>query len=127
VIEDFLKRVVRWAAARPDVRAAALVGSVARGDARPDSDVDVVLLVDDPARYVERDDWIAELGGVRLLRTQQWGDITERRFALEDGTEVDCGIGAPGWNGLPEMRMLYDPDGFLAARSGPRGRRPAQT
>jgi predicted nucleotidyltransferase len=95
------------------VRAVALVGSVARGDTHAGSDVDVVLLTTEPARYVESDDWIGELGGVRLLRTQQWGDITERRFALQDGTEIDCGIGVPGWKPLPETRALYDPDGLL--------------
>ena len=113
MVEAFLSRVVEWASGRVDVRAVALVGSVARGYAGPDSDIDVVLLVDSPARYVEHEDWIGELGGVRMLRTQVWGDITERRFALDDGTEVDCGIGTVEWAGLPDMRVLYDPEGLL--------------
>ena len=122
MVEEFLEGVVEWGAAQLDVRAIALVGSHARGDAGPDSDIDVVLLVDSPARYVERADWIGELGGDRMLRTRQWGDITERRFALDDGTEVDCGVGTPSWAGLPEMRVLYDPGGLLGPAQNAKGR-----
>jgi uncharacterized protein len=104
---------VAWAAARPDVRALALVGSVARGDAGAGSDIDIVVLTTAPERYVSEVAWIGELGGVRVLRTQQWGDITERRLALADGTEIDCGIGRPGWRPLPETRALYDPERLL--------------
>ena len=113
MLDALLQRVVEWAAARPDIRAVALVGSYARGDERPDSDVDVVLLTTEPRRYIDADDWAYELGATRPLRTQQWGDITERRFALENGLELEFGIGTPDWAGLPEMRPLYDPDGLL--------------
>ena len=44
----FIETVRRWAASVPAVRAVALVGSHASGRARPDSDVDLVVLCDDP-------------------------------------------------------------------------------
>lgn len=43
-----LERITAWFQAREGVATIALVGSHARGAARPDSDIDLVLLVDDP-------------------------------------------------------------------------------
>lgn len=119
-----------WADGRSDVRALALVGSWARGAPHADSDVDVVLLSSDPARYIERDDWLDEVGGTRLVRTLPWGALTERRFALSGGFEVELGVGAPSWASVDPvdagtrevvndgLRVLYDPDGMLAGLVG---------
>ena len=52
-IRDFLHGFVRWASAQLDVQAIALVGSYARGEARDDSDIDLVLLTDQPQNYLE--------------------------------------------------------------------------
>ena len=41
---DFLDSLRDWAAHQPTIAGVALVGSYARGEARPDSDSDVVLL-----------------------------------------------------------------------------------
>jgi predicted nucleotidyltransferase len=59
---DFLERLRGWVEPRQDVRALAIVGSVARGDARPDSDLDVVLLTTDPAQYLKSTDWVSVFG-----------------------------------------------------------------
>lgn len=109
------------------MRALALVGSWARGAARPDSDVDLVLLTDRVATYVEDDHWITEIGAVALIRTESWGAITERRVALPSGLEVEVGVGRPAWAATAPidagtrrvvhggLRILHDPDGLLAA------------
>ena len=60
------------AAGQRDVRAVALVGSWARGTARADSDVDVVLLAESPARYVQSGEWLSAFGAVRVIRTRRW-------------------------------------------------------
>ena len=46
---EFLFRFTAWAASQPDIVAVGLAGSHARGAARPDSDVDLVILSTDPA------------------------------------------------------------------------------
>lgn len=108
------------------MRALALVGSWAVGTPRADSDVDVVLLTDSPSVYIEHDDWVAKVGGTRIVRTAAWGVITERRFALPSGLEVELGVGSPTWAAVTpvdegtrrvvchSMRALHDPDGLLA-------------
>ncbi len=88
--------------------------------------MDVVLLTDEPARYTDAEEWVDALGGVGLVRTQSWGAITERRFALPSGLEVEVGVGRPSWARIAPldkgtrsvvtggMRVLYDPDRLLA-------------
>jgi predicted nucleotidyltransferase len=126
-VEEVLGRVTEWAARREDVRALALVGSWARGRARVDSDIDLVLLVDEPERYSERDEWAAELGADEVSRRREWGAITEHRLVLATTIQLDLGIGPASWAATDPvdsgtygvvrdgMRVLHDPDGVLAA------------
>ncbi|MER6329597.1 nucleotidyltransferase domain-containing protein [Streptomyces sp. NPDC001034] len=133
-VREFLDRLTRWATARGDVVGLLLVGSYARRAARPSSDVDVVLLTTDPTPYLTATrtsgdagaDWAGELGLGRPVRTRAWGPVTERRFALACGPEVEFGIGTPQWARTdpvdPGTRRvvtdgalpLYDPVGVLA-------------
>ena len=112
---------------RGDVCGLALVGSWARGAAGPDSDVDLVLLTHEPRLYVEREDWLREVGAARLVRTREWGSRTGRRVALPGGLDVDFLVALPDWAAVDPidagtrkvasegMRILHDPDGLLAA------------
>jgi predicted nucleotidyltransferase len=126
-IERLLGVVVSWARQRPDVRGVALVGSWARGAARPDSDVDLVVLTDDPDGYVTGEGWIAELGATRVVRTLAWGPLTERRLLLDDSLELEVGVVLPTWAATDPldpgtrqvvsdgMRILHDPEGLFEA------------
>jgi UTP:GlnB (protein PII) uridylyltransferase len=59
-IEDVIHRVTRWAADRDDIVGLLLVGSFARNAARPDSDIDLVVLTHDTTRYPDSA-WADEL------------------------------------------------------------------
>jgi predicted nucleotidyltransferase len=135
-VEAVIDRLAHWARRRADARALALVGSWAHGAPTEKSDVDVVLLTDSPEAYIHRDDWLSDVGGVDIMRTLAWGGITERRFALRSGLEIELGVGTPAWasvNPLDHgtrkvvsdgMRVLYDPDGLLAALAATLSNRP---
>jgi uncharacterized protein len=126
-VERLLDQVTAWARQRPDIRGLALVGSWARGAARPDSDLDLVVLTTHPDRYLAGDDWTAALGATRVLRTQAWGPLVERRLLLDGGLELEVGVTQPVWAATDPvdagtrrvvtdgMRILHDPDGRLAA------------
>jgi aminoglycoside 6-adenylyltransferase len=95
-VAAFLEEVSRWAAGRPDVRAAVLLGSQARVDAPADpvSDVDVALFVDEPASYLDDAAWV-DTFGERLLRFREptaVGGFEELRVLFRDGLEVDFAI-----------------------------------
>jgi hypothetical protein len=62
VVSDFLDRVTDWAAHQPTIAAVALVGSHARGVARSDSDIDGVLLCEEPHAFLAHAPWIHHLG-----------------------------------------------------------------
>ncbi|HEX6420021.1 MAG TPA: nucleotidyltransferase domain-containing protein [Acidimicrobiales bacterium] len=99
---DYL-RVVRsvaaWATQQPDVVGVAVVGSWARGQARMDSDVDLVVLTNDKDRYITDGRWVPDAVGesAELVRTQEWGPLTERRVVLRSGLEVEFGFVPPSW------------------------------
>jgi predicted nucleotidyltransferase len=79
VIEELLDRVLEWAASRTDVRAVVLVGSHARGTARPDSDVDLVLLTERPRDLVDDTSWLERFGTVSRRVVEGWGRVTSVR------------------------------------------------
>ncbi|MBI9113719.1 nucleotidyltransferase domain-containing protein [Sanguibacter suaedae] len=119
--------VVRWARTVPSVVAVGLAGSWARDAARADSDVDVVVLTDDVPAFVEGDGWVVPALGeaAPIVRTQQWGVLTERRVRLASGLEVELGFISRVWAVEPVdagtlrvvtdgFRVLHDPHGVLA-------------
>lgn len=124
-VRSLLSRVRRWAIHRPDVVAVALVGSWVKGGPTMDSDVDLVVLTTAKEDYLRDEAWIEELGGLRIVRTQDWGPLyTERRFVLPSGLEVEFGVAPPAWADPPDpgtrevvrdsgLRALYDPEGLL--------------
>ena len=82
---------------RSDVLALALVGSWARDEATAQSDVDFVLVSEDPEGYLTEESWVRELGGRSPEPPRNWGNVTERRFRRASGPEVDVGITSVVW------------------------------
>jgi aminoglycoside 6-adenylyltransferase len=85
-------QVADWARERDDVRAAVVVGSQARAETPADrfSDLDVILLVDDPEPYADDAGWVAEFGVpvLTFLEGTNAGQ-RERRVLYETGEDVD--------------------------------------
>jgi len=86
-------QVAEWARERPDVRAAAVVGSQARRDVQADrwSDLDVILLVDDPEPYAADAAWVEEFGEpvLTFLEESPTAEQRERRVLYATGADVD--------------------------------------
>jgi predicted nucleotidyltransferase len=100
-VQRFLSAIPAWAQEQPDLHAVYLVGSYARGTARPDSDVDLVLLVDDPGRYLAYTGWTGRFGDVIWLQVEEYGKVTSLRAGYADGREVEYGLAAPDWGDDP--------------------------
>jgi uncharacterized protein len=102
-----------------------LRGSYARGTERPDSDIDVILIVDDPVKYLTTSAWLELFGQVRLIAHEDWRLLQSRRVRYADGTEVEFGITVRSWastdavdRGTQEvvsggMHILYDGETLL--------------
>lgn len=93
-VERFLEQLAEWARARDDVRGAFVLGSQARTEVPADeySDVDVVLVVDEPAPYTDSADWLEAFGHPLLTFLEQTpvGGLIERRALFDSGLEVDA-------------------------------------
>jgi predicted nucleotidyltransferase len=96
-VVGFLEAVRRWASARPDILAVALVGSYARGAATDSSDVDLVLLTEEPESYFVDTAWVGVFGDIRCQQAEDWGKVTSLRVWYRDGLEVEFGITRPDW------------------------------
>src|SRR5262249_22219421 len=126
-----LRLVTRWTAQQEEILACALVGSYARGQARPDSDIDLVALSSAPLFFRRSTDWInsiplASLGlSVVSWADEDYGPLWSRRMALSDGREIEWGFTTPAWAAIDPidpgtqrvasdgLRILLDPDGIL--------------
>jgi predicted nucleotidyltransferase len=119
--EAFLDRVGEWASHRPEIAGVALVGSYARGDPSPSSDIDLVLLTEDPDTLLDDQGWLSSFGEVLRTQIEDWGRVRSLRVWYAGGPEVEFGMTDPGWGDDPGdfatqaviqngFRMLYTRD-----------------
>ena len=131
-IEHIIRTVLAWATAQPKIRAVALVGSHSRGAARPDSDIDLVLLVTDPQGFRADPAWIKQIDWQALdSHPQKWQDEdygiawSRRIWLAADSLQVELTFAPLSWANVdpPDAgtrrvisggcRILHDPDGLL--------------
>jgi uncharacterized protein len=128
-VTSFLQKIQAWALQQPGILAVALVGSHARRAARPDSDLDLVLLTTHPQDWIMNPDWTAAFGAVQLVQMEEWGLVTSLRVFYHNGLEVEFGITTADWAALPldsgtaavianGMQILVDKGGLLAGITG---------
>lgn len=126
-----LELITVWFQERPGVAAIALVGSHARSAARPDSDIDLVILVDDPQVYRHDQDWLNALVASELndaiVRSQDedYGPLWSRRVFLASRHEIEFGFATRSWaatepldSGTQQVvrdgcQALYDPHAII--------------
>jgi predicted nucleotidyltransferase len=96
-IEAFLAAVKLWGETQSDIWAILLVGSYARGQAREDSDVDLVVLTNRPGQYLDNHSFAESFGIIKQIETEYWGRVTSFRIWYQDSFEVELGITTPDW------------------------------
>jgi Streptomycin adenylyltransferase len=125
-VSAFLELFSHWAATQPAVQAVALVGSYARDAATEGSDVDLLILAVDVAKYIGDQSWVSQFGEVIECREEDWGQVISVRTFYNDGLEVEYGFSTPDWAEMPMdagsfrvvsdgMKVLYDPQDILSA------------
>jgi hypothetical protein len=120
------------------MHALVLVGSYAHGTERMASDVDLVILTEQPECYDPAERWLQALRpGARLVRTAARGPVQEQRYRLRSGLLVEVGVTSPDWAHVPldpgtarvlsdGHRVLYDPHTTMT-RAGTALGKPAST
>ncbi len=122
---DFIEDFMRWSKRRRDIRAAALVGSYARLQATPTSDVDLVIIAVDPQKYLAQTDWLRNFGTVIASQVEDYGKLTSLRAWYENGLEIEYGFTTREWIAAPldagtkrviadGMRVLFEKEALLS-------------
>lgn len=121
-IPTLLHQIKEWAQGNDNVRSVLLVGSHARGEARPDSDLDLILMCNNPFELLEDVSWINDFGKLSKHRIEDWGIVQSIRTFYTDGTEIEFNVTSPKWAALPidsgteevlrgGARIILDKDG----------------
>jgi predicted nucleotidyltransferase len=124
--ESLIEDVQKWAELRDDIRALAVVGSHARGEARSDSDIDLVVVCAEPARYLRDTNWLSTFDEVARFSFEDWGQVQSVRVLYRNGPEVEFGITGTVWMAIPPdegtAAVLRNGSWILLDRDGQLGR-----
>ncbi|MCL2810306.1 MAG: aminoglycoside 6-adenylyltransferase [Clostridia bacterium] len=127
------ERFVAFAGGEPRIAAVVVIGSRARDDRPADaySDLDILLVVEDPAFFLETDDWLWQIGEFHISFVEETiGGAKERRVLFDDALDVDFVLlpEAEAWSALRSAeaigilqrgyRVLVDKRGFFALLPG---------
>lgn len=93
--------------------------------ARPDSDIDIIAIVADPALYLKTSAWLERFGHVLSISHEDWGLLQSIRVHYAHGMEVEFGITVRSWGSTDPvdpgtrdvvsggMRILYERETLL--------------
>lgn len=123
-ISTFLEHIKKWAQKNEIIDGILLVGSHARKKARPDSDIDLVILSSNPTQLLEEVTWIKQFGEVIKYTIEKWGMVNSIRTYYKNGQEVEFGITSPKWADVPMdagtkkvilngSKIIFDKNGIL--------------
>ncbi len=123
--DELIARVAGWSERDDRVIAAGVCGSHARGEARPDSDIDFCILAAEPLSLLEDRAWIHDLGSnARVAGPVEDYKLVQSIRVFYGATEAEFGVTDEAWMQLPidretagvmndGLRILYDPEGRL--------------
>jgi predicted nucleotidyltransferase len=122
---DFIEDFMRWSTRRKDIRAVALVGSYAREAATESSDVDLVIITENPKKYLTNTEWTRVFGIVIAQKVEDYGKLTSLRIWYESGLEIEYGFTTREWAKTPldkgtkrviddGMRVLFEKERLLS-------------
>jgi predicted nucleotidyltransferase len=123
--DELTSKVAIWSQRDNRVIAAGVCGSHARGDAEPDSDIDLIILTEDPGSLLEERSWIRGIGAnARIAGPVEDYNLVQSIRVFFDATEVEFGITDQAWAQLPidsetaqvindGLRILFDPEDRL--------------
>jgi arginyl-tRNA--protein-N-Asp/Glu arginylyltransferase len=109
----------------PEIAAIAMFGSQAHGTARPDSDIDVLILTPDIQKHFEDNHYARCFGSFRYARREKWfSGETLRSFFRQENGQIEYNFATPDWADLPAnaearrivkdgIKILHDPHGIL--------------
>ncbi|MDI9902255.1 nucleotidyltransferase [Rhodococcus sp. IEGM 1409] len=130
-VNALLVEVARWADEHDGVKAVVLVRSYAHGKERMASDLDLMILAENP-EALANEGWFVQIRpDAHFVRAASWGPVRERRFRLRSGLLVELNFATESWADVPldggtrrvledGHRVLYDTGPLRVAASAVR-------
>ena len=130
IVKDILDITTDFAKSNNQILAVGLCGSYARGDAIPDSDLDLLILVKDKLAF-KRMDWMPEVQfekieeEVECFKDAIYGQVWSRHIFLKNGFEIEFCFANKSWANIKNLdegtrkvvldgfRTIYDPQHIL--------------
>ncbi len=123
-VQALLANVANWATENPHISGVVLVGSYARGEPSPTSDVDLVVIAESLKELFSDRSWIDGFGEVTDAEEEDWGKVKSLRVRFSSGLEVEFGITGHHWLEKPidegtaavlrkGVTIVFDREGFL--------------
>jgi predicted nucleotidyltransferase len=100
-VSAFLEQFRIWGSKADDISAVILVGSYARGEARLDSDIDLVIIAESPERYLLEQSWLENFGQPLKTQHEDWGLVQSLRVWYGSGLEIEFGFTSNAWIAEP--------------------------
>jgi predicted nucleotidyltransferase len=122
-----ISSISSWFKEQTDVQGVLLIGSYARGNPQADSDIDFVVVVTEPEKYLTATDWTRYFGEPIELRIEDWGALSSVRVFYKNKIEIEFGFVSPDWVSVTPIdpgtlkavqraaKILYDKSGRMAA------------
>ncbi|MDJ0750150.1 MAG: nucleotidyltransferase domain-containing protein [Woeseiaceae bacterium] len=120
--QELIVKVTTWSQDDSRVVAAGLLGSHARGDARPDSDIDFCILTPAPQSLLDDREWIYAFGeDARVAEAVEDYNLVQSLRVFFGTTEAEFGVTDQAWADPPidrgtlavinnGLKILYDPE-----------------
>ena len=89
---EYMEEVKQWANTDDRILALGLIGSHARKQATAKSDIDFVIICEDPLKLIKDLSWISQFGEVKSHIKERWGIVTSIRVFYNDGQEIEFGL-----------------------------------
>ena len=121
-INALFKSIVVWAQNDQRIHAVVLVGSHARRNSRPDSDVALCVLMDGREELLRSPSFFSRFGAMKRYKLEDWSACQSVRVWYQNGLEVEFGLVKPDWIKRPldpgTMRVLQSGCKVLADKHG---------
>lgn len=95
--QEFINNFTAWAEKEENIQAVGLVGSHAKGTAKYDSDIDLIIIVEDKDFFIKNSDWINNFGEIERAKDEIWGNVKTKRVFYTNGLEVEYNFDTKDW------------------------------
>ncbi len=121
----FESKLRSWSCRQPYIIAAGIVGSYARGEAKHDSDMDIMLLTDLLEDYIKNQSWLLDFDCRPDAAIEYWGNVTTVRAKTLQDKEIEFNFTSKDLAAIPVdsgtlkvvqdgLTLVYDPTGMLS-------------